>query len=151
LRVGPARGPWTNLGRLPLRVFSIGKYAFQKKGHFAPMMPDGTASSSRLAAMPRALARPSHPVAPTSRLGLGACPRAATRHLPLTHPVACLMLWNALIFRADWSSPGICSRPDPFFCALDAWQCAIDESRSGHARPACPFAGCSAHACHAQR
>ena len=28
---GPARGPWTNLGRLPLRVFSIGKYAFQKK------------------------------------------------------------------------------------------------------------------------
>jgi hypothetical protein len=27
---GPARGPWTNLGRLPLRVFSIGKYAFQK-------------------------------------------------------------------------------------------------------------------------
>jgi hypothetical protein len=29
--VGPARGPWTNLGRLPLRVFSIGKYAFQKK------------------------------------------------------------------------------------------------------------------------
>ena len=31
LGVGPARGPWTNLGRLPLRVFSIGKYAFQKK------------------------------------------------------------------------------------------------------------------------
>ncbi len=30
-RGGPARGPWTNLGRLPLRVFSIGKYAFQKK------------------------------------------------------------------------------------------------------------------------
>jgi hypothetical protein len=30
---GPARGPWTNLGRLPLRVFSIrvGKYAFQKR------------------------------------------------------------------------------------------------------------------------
>ncbi len=28
---GPARGLWTNLGRLPLRVFSIGKYAFQKK------------------------------------------------------------------------------------------------------------------------
>jgi hypothetical protein len=28
---GPARGPWTNLGHLPLRVFSIGKYAFQKK------------------------------------------------------------------------------------------------------------------------
>jgi hypothetical protein len=28
---GPARGPWTNLGRLPLRVFSIGKHAFQKK------------------------------------------------------------------------------------------------------------------------
>ncbi len=26
----PARGPWTNLGRLPLRVFSIGKYAFQR-------------------------------------------------------------------------------------------------------------------------
>ena len=31
LGVEPARGPWTNLGRLPLRVFSIGKYAFQKK------------------------------------------------------------------------------------------------------------------------
>ncbi len=31
LGVGPARGPWTNLGRLPLRVFSIGKYASQKK------------------------------------------------------------------------------------------------------------------------
>jgi hypothetical protein len=31
LGVRPARGPWTNLGRLPLRVFSIGKYAFQKK------------------------------------------------------------------------------------------------------------------------
>jgi hypothetical protein len=30
--LGPARGPWANLGRLPLRVFSIGKYAFQKKG-----------------------------------------------------------------------------------------------------------------------
>jgi hypothetical protein len=29
--VGPARGLWTSLGRLPLRVFSIGKYAFQKK------------------------------------------------------------------------------------------------------------------------
>jgi hypothetical protein len=29
--LGPARGLWTNLGRLPLRVFSIGKYAFQKK------------------------------------------------------------------------------------------------------------------------
>jgi hypothetical protein len=33
--VGPARGLcqtlWTNLGRLPLRVFSIGKYALQKK------------------------------------------------------------------------------------------------------------------------
>jgi hypothetical protein len=29
--VGPARGQWTNLGRLPLRVLSIGKYAFQKK------------------------------------------------------------------------------------------------------------------------
>ncbi len=28
--IGPARGPWTNLGRLPLRVFSIGKCAFQK-------------------------------------------------------------------------------------------------------------------------
>jgi hypothetical protein len=28
--VEPARGLWTNLGRLPLRVFSIGKYAFQK-------------------------------------------------------------------------------------------------------------------------
>ena len=28
---GPARGPWTNLGRLPLRVLSIGKYALQKK------------------------------------------------------------------------------------------------------------------------
>ncbi len=27
----PARGLWTSLGRLPLRVFSIGKYAFQKK------------------------------------------------------------------------------------------------------------------------
>ncbi len=32
---GPARGPWTNLGRLPLRVFSIGKYAFQKKEAWA--------------------------------------------------------------------------------------------------------------------
>ncbi len=31
LGAGPARGPWTNVGRLPLRVFSIGKYAFQKK------------------------------------------------------------------------------------------------------------------------
>ena len=31
LGVGPARGLWTKLGRLPLRVFSIGKYAFQKK------------------------------------------------------------------------------------------------------------------------
>ena len=31
LGVGPARGPWTNLGRLPLRVFSIGKYASPKK------------------------------------------------------------------------------------------------------------------------
>ncbi len=34
LGAGPARGLWTNLGRLPLRVtasvFSIGKYAFQK-------------------------------------------------------------------------------------------------------------------------
>jgi hypothetical protein len=29
--LGPARGLWTNLGRLPLGVFSIGKYAFQKK------------------------------------------------------------------------------------------------------------------------
>jgi hypothetical protein len=29
--VGPARGPWTNLGRLPFKVLSIGKYAFQKK------------------------------------------------------------------------------------------------------------------------
>ncbi len=28
--VGPARGKWINLGRLPLRVFSIGKNAFQK-------------------------------------------------------------------------------------------------------------------------
>ncbi len=28
---GPAGGPWTNLGRLPLKVLSIGKYAFQKK------------------------------------------------------------------------------------------------------------------------
>ncbi len=28
---GPARGPWTNLGRLPLRVFSIGKYAFHRE------------------------------------------------------------------------------------------------------------------------
>ncbi len=28
---GPARGQWTNLGRLPLGVFSIGKYAFLKK------------------------------------------------------------------------------------------------------------------------
>jgi hypothetical protein len=28
---GPARGPWTNLGRLPVRVFSVGKYAFPKK------------------------------------------------------------------------------------------------------------------------
>ncbi len=27
----PARGLWTSLGRLPLRVFSVGKYAFQKK------------------------------------------------------------------------------------------------------------------------
>jgi hypothetical protein len=27
----PARGLWTSLGRLPLGVFSIGKYAFQKK------------------------------------------------------------------------------------------------------------------------
>ncbi len=31
MQSGPARGLWTNLGRLPLRVFSIGKYAFQKK------------------------------------------------------------------------------------------------------------------------
>jgi hypothetical protein len=31
ISIGPARGLWTNLGRLPLRVFSIGKYAFQKK------------------------------------------------------------------------------------------------------------------------
>ncbi len=30
LGAGPARGPWTNLGRLPLRVFSIGNYAFLK-------------------------------------------------------------------------------------------------------------------------
>ena len=32
LGAGPARGPWTNLGRLPLlaRVFSIGKYAFRR-------------------------------------------------------------------------------------------------------------------------
>ena len=29
--VEPARGLWTSLGRLPLRVFSIGNYAFQKK------------------------------------------------------------------------------------------------------------------------
>ncbi len=36
---GPARGPWTNLGRLPLRVFSIGKYAFQKKGASRPSLP----------------------------------------------------------------------------------------------------------------
>ena len=35
LGVEPARGPWTNLGRLPLRVFSIGKYAFQKKANGA--------------------------------------------------------------------------------------------------------------------
>ena len=32
---GPARGPWTILGRLPLRVFSVGKYAFQKKASSA--------------------------------------------------------------------------------------------------------------------
>ncbi len=36
LGAGPARGPWTNLGRLPLRVFSIGKYAFQKKRDSTP-------------------------------------------------------------------------------------------------------------------
>ena len=33
--IGPARGPWTNLGRLPLGVFSVGKYAFQKKFDWA--------------------------------------------------------------------------------------------------------------------
>ena len=32
---GPARGPWTNLGRLPLRVFSIGKYMLSKKNWIA--------------------------------------------------------------------------------------------------------------------
>ncbi len=30
-RHGPAGGPWAILGRLPLRVFSIGKYASHKK------------------------------------------------------------------------------------------------------------------------
>ncbi len=32
----PARGLWTSLGRLPLRVSSIGKYAFQKKTFVCP-------------------------------------------------------------------------------------------------------------------
>jgi hypothetical protein len=41
---GLARGLWTNLGRLPLRVFSIGKYAFQKNaGSTEPF--DGTERS----------------------------------------------------------------------------------------------------------
>jgi hypothetical protein len=35
-------GLWTSLGRLPLRVFSIGKYAFQKKT--APESKDATVS-----------------------------------------------------------------------------------------------------------
>jgi hypothetical protein len=35
IEVEPARGPRTDLGRLPSRVFSIGKYAFQQtSGHF---------------------------------------------------------------------------------------------------------------------
>ena len=42
--LGPARGLWASLpvGRLPLRVFSIGKYAFQKKNYDTTTNPPET-------------------------------------------------------------------------------------------------------------
>ncbi len=61
--VEPARGLWTNLGRLPLRVFSIGKYAFQKKCR-SGTDGCGTSASSGLARLIPWLSKRTSSVAP---------------------------------------------------------------------------------------